>query len=80
VTTRLILTSEQSAQIEPHLRPGWTLLGKLEREPFDGTNAATSGRLRLELGSVPTDRLPALREAIRQAATPAPRRKAGGTK
>ena len=67
---RLILTAEQCAQIEPHVRPGFTLLGKLEREPFDGTNARTSGRLRIELGSVPTGALPALREAIRQATAP----------
>ena len=27
---RLIITSDQSAQIEPHMRHGWTLLAKLE--------------------------------------------------
>ncbi len=30
----LILTPEQSAQVAPHLRPGWTLLAKIEREPM----------------------------------------------
>ena len=51
---RLILTSEQSAQVEP----------------FTGTNASASGQLRLELGAVPTSSLPALREAITQATAP----------
>jgi hypothetical protein len=75
---RLILTPEQAAQIEPHLRHGRTLLGKVEREPFDGSNAATCGQLRIELGSVPTSALPALRDAIRTATTTPqkPRRRA----
>ncbi len=69
---KLLLTPAQAAQIEPHLRPGMTLLGKIEREGFDGSNAGTSGRLTLELGSVPTASLPALRDAIRNATAPAP--------
>jgi hypothetical protein len=79
---RLILTAEQSTQVEPLIRHGFTLIGKLDREMFDGTNAPTSGTLTLELGSVPTSALPALREAITKATAPAPvpRRKAGGTK
>ena len=71
----LILTTEQSAQIEPHMRHGWTLLAKVEREMFDGTNTATAGQLRLEVGAVPTSSLPALREAIRTATAPAPKPK-----
>ena len=71
---RLILTPEQAAEIEPHMRPGFTLMGKIEREMFDGTNAATSGQLRLELGSVPTRSLPALRTAVRKAMANAPSR------
>lgn len=51
---RLILTSEQAAQVEP----------------FTGTNASTSGQLRLELGAVPTSSLPALRDAIVKAPAP----------
>ena len=79
---RLVLTPEQQAAIAPHIRHGWTLIGKLEREMFTGTNASASGKLWIELGSVPTSALPALREAIRTARAPAPvpRRKAGGTK
>ena len=69
---RLELTTAQAAQIEPHLRHGMTLLGKIEREGFDGSNAGTSGRLTLELGSVPTASLPALRDAIRNATATAP--------
>jgi hypothetical protein len=72
---RLILTAEQSAAIAPHIRHGFTLIGKVEREMFTGTNASASGRLTLELGSVPTRTLPALREAIRTATAPAPKRK-----
>jgi hypothetical protein len=72
---RLILTPEQSAQLAPLMRHGWTLLGKLDRKPFDGSNVETSGRLRLELGSVPTSALPALR-AIRTATEPARKSKA----
>lgn len=66
----LILTSEQQAAIEPHIRHGWTLIGKVEREMFTGTNTSTSGRLRIELGTVPSSSLPALRAAI---AAPAPK-------
>jgi hypothetical protein len=69
---KLPLTTAQAAAITPHLRPGMTLLGKIEREGFDGSNAGTSGRLTLELGSVPTASLPALRDAIRNATAPAP--------
>ena len=68
----LILTSAQAAQVAPHIRPGWTLLAKIEREMLDGTNTATAGQLRIEIGAVPTRALPALREAIRTATAPAP--------
>ena len=64
---KLTLTADQASQIEPHLRPGWTLLGKIGREQFTGTNPQTSGALVLELGRVPEAALPALREAIRKA-------------
>lgn len=64
---RLQLTADQAAQIAPHLRPGIVMIGRVMREPFTGDNAATSGRLTLELGSVPEASLPALREAIRTA-------------
>ena len=77
---RLHLTPEQSAQVEPMMRIGFALLGKIEREPFDGSNAATSGTLRLELGAVPEAALPALREAIRTATAPARKRKVRRTK
>ncbi len=70
----LILTTQQAA-IEPHIRHGWTLIGKVEREPFTGTNASTSGRLRIELGTVPSSSLPALRAAIVNATAPAPKPK-----
>jgi hypothetical protein len=53
---KLLLTAEQQAAIEPHLR--------------DGTNSSTSGRLRIELGAVPSSSLPALRAAITQATAP----------
>ena len=75
---RLILTSEQAAQVEPHMRHGWTLLAKIEREMLDGTNTATAGQLRIEIGAVPTASLPALRAAVLQATAPkatAPKRK-----
>lgn len=74
---KLPLTTDQAAAVTPHLRHGWTLLGKIEREVFDGSNAGTSGALALELGNVPTASLPALRDAIRNATAPAkPKRKA----
>ena len=68
----LILTSAQAAQIEPHMRHGWTLLAKIEREMLDGTNTATAGQLRIEIGAVPTASLPALRDAVQRATAPAP--------
>ena len=60
--------------IEPHLRTGWTLLGKVEREQFTGSNGETSGRLTIELGRVPTASLPALRAAIAGESPPAKRK------
>ena len=62
---RLQLTAEQAAAIAPHMRPGFALLGRVTREPFTGSNAATSGSLIIELGCVPETALPALRQAIR---------------
>lgn len=70
---RLALTAAQAAQLAPHLRPGTALLGRVSREPFNGTNGDTSGALTLELGTVPEASLPALREAIRMATGPAPK-------
>jgi hypothetical protein len=64
----LRLTREQTAIIAPDLRFGFVLLGRIIREPFDGSNGATSGSLMLEYGSVPEASLPALRQAIRDAA------------
>lgn len=69
---KLPLTIAQAAQIEPHLRPGMTLLGRITRETFTGRNGETSGALVIELGSVPEASLPALRESIRRATAPAP--------
>ena len=66
----IVLTSEQAAVIERLLSPGLVVLGRVMREPFDGTNATTSGRLTLELGTVPESSLPALRDAIRTATAP----------
>ena len=69
---KLPLTLAQAAQIEPHLRPGFVMIGRVMREQFDGGNAATCGTLMLKLGSVPEASLPALREAIRTATSSAP--------
>ena len=49
----LVLTDSQAALVLPLMQPGRVLLGRVMREPFDGTNAATCGRLILELGTVP---------------------------
>ena len=78
---RLALSPEQVAAVSPQMRPGFALLGRITREGFDGTNAATSGTLILELGTIPTASLPALRDAIRKATAPAPtkRKRAGKT-
>ena len=72
---RLELTTAQAAAVTPHLKSGMTLLAKIEREGFDGSNPQVSGRLILELGNVPTASLPALRAAIRSATAPAPTKK-----
>ena len=63
----IILTAGQTAVIEPLLRLGFVVLGRVMREPFDGSNAGTSGRLIIEFGPVPKAALPKLREAIRRA-------------
>lgn len=68
----LVLTLEQTAAIALLMRPGRVVLGRVMREPFNGTNATTCGRFTLELGTVPEVALPALREAIRTATNPAP--------
>ncbi len=69
---RLQLTPDQAAEIIPHLRTGFALLGRIIREPYTGGNAETCGTLQIELGSVPESSLPALRDAIRTATAPAP--------
>jgi len=59
---RLILTPEQSAQNEPHMRRGLTLIGKIERAMFDGTNArfvvagCSNGRRYAEIISPPSQK------------------------
>ena len=72
---RLALSPAQAAEIMPHSRPGWQLLGRVEREPFSGSNAETSGALQLIFVSFPAERLDAVRRAI--AGEPLPKRKAG---
>jgi hypothetical protein len=61
---RLELTTDQAAQIEPHLRPGTVLLARVDRAPFDGTNPQTSGALMLVFASIPIERLASVRAAI----------------
>jgi hypothetical protein len=72
---RLTLTAEQAAQIEPIMRHDFALLGRIQRETFNGGNAETSGALIFEFGAVPEIALPALRDAIKSATIP-PKRKA----
>lgn len=74
---RLTLTPEQAAQVTPHMRAGFALLGRIMPEPYTGAgaNAATSGRLSLELGAVKESALPSLRDAIRKANEPAKKSK-----
>lgn len=67
---RVNLTAEQRLEIELHMQPGRVLIAKLTREQFDGRNAATSGTLYLEFGTVPEIAMPALREAIHRATNP----------
>ena len=67
---RLPLTTDQAAQIEPHMRPGLTMLARIERETFAGTNGATSGRLMLIFIEIRGDRMDAVRAAIAGEAAP----------
>lgn len=64
---KLILTPEQTAQIEPHLIPDRALLGRVTREQYDPQQPVTAGRLIMELGAVRESALPALRLAIGKA-------------
>ncbi len=73
---RMELTADQCAQLTPHLRPDAVLLGRVERESFNGTNADVSGRLLIVFTSIPADRLDAVRLAIDGELAPAPKRKA----
>jgi hypothetical protein len=60
----LPLTTDQTAQIEPHLRHDAVLLARIERMAFDGSNAATAGALMLVFTSIPSARLASVRAAI----------------
>lgn len=72
---QLPLTEQQSAQLKRHMRHGYTLLGRIMHEQFDGSNATTCGRLVLEYVSVLDSKLPALRAAIATVQTEAPKQK-----
>ena len=75
---RLELTAAQSAQLMPLMRHGSQLLARVDREQFDGTNPATSGRLVLVVTAIPSARLDAVRAAIagEGATVPGKKRKA----
>lgn len=70
---KLHLSHEQAAELKSFLRPGITLLARINRETFDGTNPGTSGSPFIEFGPVPSASLPALREAILEATNPTPK-------
>ena len=74
MTSRLILTAQQVAIVLEHMQPGRVLLGRILRQPFDGTNAEVSGALVLEFGHVPEASLPNLRAAITKATRLKPKR------
>ncbi len=61
---KLPLTTDQTAQIEPHLRHDAVLLARVDRLAFDGTNSATAGALMLVFTSIPIERLASVRLAI----------------
>lgn len=46
----LVLTADQAAQVQPHLKLGRVMLGRIIPELYTGTNPETSGRLTLEIG------------------------------
>lgn len=73
----LTLTAEQAMEITRHIRPGFTILGRIEPEPFSAAlgNGATSGRLRLVFTEIPADRLDNVRKAIAGEAPKPKRRK-----
>lgn len=72
---RLALTYAQIEEMKAHLRPGVTLLAKITRETFDGSNPSTSGEPFIDFGAVPTSSIDALRTAIREANDPTPKPK-----
>lgn len=67
----LILTPEQTAEILFHLKPGKSLVARVCREAFAGSNPDTSGRLLIEFVEISNSSLPALRELVIQAKAPA---------
>lgn len=69
------LTMEQSALVAELDGVGVVILGRLVREVFDGTNAATSGRWLLEAGTVPAAAIEPMRAAVRIASLPPKRPK-----
>ena len=76
---RVVLTTEQAEDLGPLLAslsllpPGARLLGEIRREPFDGTNADTSGRWVLTCGVVSNEQCQRMRDAYAKA-TSKPRR------
>jgi hypothetical protein len=63
----LPLSPEQAQIAESLAQPGFVLIGRIIREPYNGANVETSGRWSVELGAVPEAALPALRDAISRA-------------
>ena len=61
---RLTISSGQAAELSRHMRHGWQLLARVERETFEGGNGSTSGALHLVFVAVPAERLDAVRAAI----------------
>ncbi len=70
----LPLTAEQLTALAAFQQPGFVLLARLDRETFNGSNAATSGTMRLLCTSIPDDRLAAVRAAIAGEKPPAKRK------
>lgn len=72
----ILLTAEQAAQIPEHLpTPFHFLLGRIERIPYDGTNAKTCGKeWRIVCIVCPDTALEGIRKAIEKASLHTPKK------
>lgn len=65
----LTLTPDQRSEITSRMKPGFTMIARITREQFDGTNPNSAGQFAIEFGLVPDAAIPAIRQIIKTTKT-----------